>query len=53
MLVLRQPDGTPLHDAALPGQAERSPVDPARYFPMEVRVTAVLVAPGGAFPGWP
>jgi len=53
MLVLRQPDGTPLHDAALPGRAERSAVDAARYFPMEVRVSAVLVAPGGAFPGWP
>ena len=53
MLVLRQPDGAPVHDAALPGQGERPPVDPARYFPMAVRVTAVLVAPGGAFPGWP
>ena len=52
MLVLRQPDGTPIDDRLLPGQTSRSIVDPARYYPMDVRVSAVLVAPGGAFPGW-
>lgn len=52
MLVLRQPDGTPIDDRLLPGQTSRTLVDPSRYYPMEVRVTAVLVAPGGAPPVW-
>ena len=52
LLVLRRPDGEPLDDRRAPGQADGSGIDAARYFPMTVRVSAILVAPGGAFPGF-
>ena len=53
MLVLRQPDGTPIDDRALPGQTARALVDAERYYPMTVHLSAALVPPGAAFPGWP
>jgi hypothetical protein len=52
MLVIRHPDGTPIDDRFL-GQAERTAVDPDAYYPMSVRFSAVLVAPGTDFSGWP
>jgi hypothetical protein len=53
MLVLRRPDGTPIDDRLLPGASTRAPIVASDYFPMEVRVTGILVAPGNTFPGWP
>jgi tetratricopeptide (TPR) repeat protein len=52
MLVIRHPDGTPIDDRFL-GQADHVPVDPDDYYPMTVRFSAVLVAPGSDFAGWP
>lgn len=46
MLVLTSPDGTPLADRPASGQ------DAVAAYPMAVRIAAVLVAPGGSFPGW-
>ena len=52
LLVLRRPDGEPIDDRRSPSQADGSGIDAARYYPMTVRVSAILVAPGGTFPGW-
>ena len=52
LLVLRRPDGEPIDDRWSPGQADSRRIDAARFFPMAVRVSAILVAPGGTFPGW-
>ena len=53
MLVLRRPDGTAIDDRLLPGATTRTPIETADYYPMQVRVTGILVASGGGFPGWP
>jgi len=52
LLVLRRPDGAPIDDRPSPGQTDAQRIDAARYYPMTVRVSAILVAPGGTFPGW-
>jgi len=52
LLVLRRPDGEPLDDRRSPGRTDAPAIDAARFYPMAVRVSAILVAPGGTFPGW-
>ena len=52
LLVLRRPDGEPIDERRLPSQSDVPRIDAARYYPMTVRISAILVAPGGTFPGW-
>jgi tetratricopeptide (TPR) repeat protein len=52
MVVLRHPDGSPIDDGFLERQAGGQEVDIADYFPMVVRLQAVVVPQGAPFPGW-
>ena len=53
MLVVREPGGAPVDDRTIPSTPSETRLDMSLYFPMQVRLTAVLVPPGGSPPAWP
>ncbi|MEX2541099.1 MAG: hypothetical protein WD314_04795, partial [Trueperaceae bacterium] len=52
ILVVKNDSGLPVDNRYALGDGAVPP-DPALYYPMEVRFTAVLVPAGGRFTGWP
>ncbi len=49
MVIVKDANGNPVDL----GYADFSEADLARYYPLEIRYSAVLVPAGGRFPGWP
>ena len=49
MVIVKDANGNPID----PGYADFSEADLARYYPLKIRYSAVLVPAGGRFPGWP
>ena len=49
MIIVKDANGNPVDL----GYADFSEEDLARYYPLKIRYSAVLVPAGGSFPGWP
>lgn len=52
ILVIKDGNGLPIDSRYALGDGSE-PLDASLYYPMEVRLTAVLVPPGSSFAGWP
>lgn len=49
MMIAKDSSGNPID----PAYANLTQADLARYYPLKLRYSAVLVPAGGSFPGWP